>query len=270
MQATLDKAVKFSQPSGDAPATKAANVEKVVCDTTGVDGAAPVSVVDSLHEHGQLVRYQRIESRELSVVKSEGRLDAPGPGEVRILQMGPKNNPNPAPPGPGPKLPAPPGPPPQELKLTYVRYSGNLRAFNERRLANFSNNVEVLHLPADSPRLQDNFNHLIDHLPPGALYLKSEYLEVLTQQQPGGKSNHVMRAKGRAHVEFDEYIGDADVIKYDEAKQHVIFEGSRDLPAVVNRRLRVGGKPQSLRGEKFTYDRVTGRFDGAGVTWIEN
>lgn len=270
MQATLDKAMKFSQDPNNSGGARSANIERVVCDTEPADGSAPASVVDSLREHGRLVRYQRIEARELSVYKSDGRLDAAGPGEVRILQMGPKETISAAPQN-GPRLPKPPGPPEEELKLTFVRYNKKLIANNQPRIARFWENVEVLHLPADNPRLQDNFNRLIDKLPAGALYLKCDQLDILTQPQAGSaKTTHIMVANGKAVVQFDEYYGSANVIKYNEAQQQIIFEGLPGQPAVVNVMKGVGAKPRTLRGEKFIYNRLTGRFDGNGVTWIEN
>ena len=94
MQVTLDQNVRLGpQARSSSNPQKNANVDKVVCVTTGLDGAQPVSVEDSVREKGQLVRYQRIESRELALFKKTGQLEAAGPGEVRILQPGPKNAP---------------------------------------------------------------------------------------------------------------------------------------------------------------------------------
>jgi hypothetical protein len=274
MQVTLDRTVQFNQhAAGGNKGGKTANVERVVCETTGRDGAAPVSVVDSLRDDkGRIVRYQRLESRELAVFKAEGRLEAPGPGEVRILQLGPKNEtPAPTPPATGPKLPAPKtaGPPPpaeEEMKLTYVRFDNRLTVFNESRVAKFRKNVEVLHLPADDPALQTNFNALVNKLPPRALYLKCEQLTVFTQDRDA-KKGHVLKAEERATVQFDNFYGQADVISFDEDKQQVIFEG-RGRPASLSQLQARGQKPKTFKGYKFTYNRATGQFDGNDVISI--
>src|SRR5262249_7264318 len=96
MEVTLDQEVKLDQATAEKkPGAKAASVAKVVCETDGRDGAQPVSVVDSIYEinggERKMVRYQRIESRRLDLYKLEGKMEAPGPGEVRILQLGPKD-----------------------------------------------------------------------------------------------------------------------------------------------------------------------------------
>lgn len=274
MQVTLDRTVQFNQPNaGGAKGAKTANVERVVCETTGQDGAAPVSVVDSLRDDkGRIIRYQRLESRELAVFKTEGRLEAPGPGEVRILQLGPKNvTPSPPQAPTGPRLPAPksagPAPPPEEeMKLTYVRFDNRLTVFNETRVAKFRKNVEVLHLPADDPALQLNFNALVNKLPARALYLKCEQLTVFTQDRDA-KKGHVLKAEERATVQFDNFYGQADVISFDEEKQQVIFEG-RGRPASLSQLQARGQKPKTFKGYKFTYNRATGQFDGNDVISI--
>lgn len=266
MQVTLDRPVKFTQQPGGASGAKAAGVDKVVCVTTGEDGAAPVSVVDSLREGGIITRYQRIESRELSVFKGEGRLEAPGPGEVRILQKGPKNIQGPLAPGPAP-TPAPAADAGEELKLTYVRYNHKLFVYNEKRLAIFWGNAEVLHLPADDPALHLNINDLINKLPPKALYLKCEKLEVFSEDK-GPKKSHVLKAVGKATVQFDNFYGLADSITYNEEKQQVIFEGGPGRPAILSQSQGQGRAPRKLSGDKVIYNRATGRFDGTNVNSI--
>lgn len=263
MQVTLDQEVKFSQQPG-REGGKSANVKKVVCNTTGEDGAPPVSVVDSLRENGAVTRYQRIEARELTVLKSEGQLEAPGPGEVRILQKGPKNIQGPAPGAPPAPAPADQG---EELKLTYVRYDHKLFVYNDKRLAIFWGNAEVLHLPADDPALHLNINDLINKLPPRALYLKCEKLEVFSEDK-GPKKSHVLKAVGKATVQFDNFYGLADSIVYDEEKQQVTFVGSPGRPAVLNITQGQGQPPKKMSGDKVIYNRATGRFDGTNVNSI--
>ncbi|MFL5329433.1 MAG: LptA/OstA family protein [Gemmataceae bacterium] len=269
MQVTLDQRVRLGQqdPQANQNPSRAANVDKVICVTTGEDGAQPVSVEDSIREKDQLVRYQRIESRELAVFKKTGQLEAAGPGEVRILQPGPKNGGLSPLPDRGPALKTPPPPAEEEMKLTYVRYGSKLAVENEKRTAKFWRGVEVLHLPADDPGLRLNLNRLIDHLPKGALYMKCDVLEVYTEEA-NGKKTHIMIAKEKAKVQFDDVNGDADIIKYNEASQQVIFEGTRSRPAVLTKQVARGQKPQIFKADKITYNRSTGQFDGTNVISI--
>jgi hypothetical protein len=274
MQVTLDRPVRLNQqqPGNAQGAAKAANVEKVVCETTGRDGDPPVSVVDSLRENGAITRYQRIESKELAVFKSEGRMEAPGPGEVRILQKGPKDTatgpPSIAKPVSKTKTPPPPpAPAEEELKLTFVRYGQKLTVLNDKHVAHFYKNVEVLHIPADNPALHEKFDVLVAKLPPRAMYLKCEDLEVYSQDKGPQKSN-VMIAKTRAEVEVDNYYGQADIIKYDEGKQTITFVGTPDRPAKITERAVKGGPAKGTSGQKFTYFRLTGQFIGENVNSI--
>jgi hypothetical protein len=277
MQVTLDRPVRLNQQQpGAGPAAKAANVEKVVCETTGKDGASPVSVVDSLRENGAITRYQRIESQELAVFKSEGRLEAPGPGEVRIMQKGPKDMQAPPPrpvaqPVSKSKTSAPPLPPAapaqEEQKLTWVRYGQKLTVYNDKHIANFRKNVEVLHIPFDNPVLHQKFDDVVAKLPPRALYLKCDELEVYSQES-GPQKYHVLKAMIRAEVQVDNYYGQADVITYDESKQQIIFEGTPGRPAKINEVPAKGHQAKGSSGQKFIYNRITGQFTGINVNSI--
>lgn len=274
MQVTLDRPVRLSQQSAaNGPAaSKSVNIEKVVCETAGKDGDPPVSVVDSLRENGAITRYQRIESKELAVFKNEGRMEAPGPGEVRVMQKGPKNTEL-----EGPKValpvskaktpPGPPAPPQEEQKLTWVRYGQKLTVFNDKHLAQFRRSVEVLHIPADNPVLHEKFDNVVAKLPPRALYLKCEELDVFSQDK-GPQKYHVLKAKSRAEVQVDNYYGQAEIITYDESKQQIIFEGTPGQPARITERTGRGQQGKGSTGQKFIYNRITGQFTGTNVNSI--
>ena len=71
-------------------------------------------------------------------------------------------------------------------------------------------------------------------------------------------------------MQFDNFYGQADVIVYNEEKQQVIFEGSQGQPAVLSQLQAPGQKPKIFRGYKFTYNRLTGKFDGNDVISISD
>ncbi len=274
MQVTLDRPVRLNQqqPGAATSNTKTANVEKVVCETTGKEGDPPVSVVDSLRENGAITRYQRIESHELAVFKSEQRMEAPGPGEVRIIQKGPKSDqalPGPiAQPVSKSKAPPPPSAPAaEEYKLTWVRYNQRLTVFNDKHLAQFRKNVEVLHIPEDDPALHQDFNVVVAKLPPRALYLKSEELDVFSQDK-GPQKSHVLQARIRAEVQVENIYGQADIITYDESKQQIIFQGAPDRPAKITQIQGRGQANKGTSGQKFIYNRLTGQLTGENVNSI--
>lgn len=250
MQVFLDRVVSLKEGErGTAPA----KVEKVVCDKS-------VRVEDTLREKGQLVRYQRIESHELSFDNEDGLVNAPGPGVVRILQLGAKGDGLPT---SATTTPAPRGE--EEFKLTRVTYFGRMFANNVKRTVIFHDNVQVVHLPSENPDVVID----IDRLPPGALYLRSDQLKVYSRRHEDGKTRQEMEAHGKAVVRSQEFWGNADVIKYDETKDLVVFEGSEGSLATLYRVRGRGVQPEEIKGVKILYSRRSNDFKIEGARKID-
>src|SRR5262249_11717900 len=144
LQAFFDKPISLKE--GDKQG-QSARVEKLVCDSRSATTAAAdptgqgprverllgdkdVRAEDSGRENGKLRSYKRVESRELDLDNEEGIVDAPGPGIVRIIQMGNKEEFG------SPKVDKPKAQPArapakgqaeeQELKLTRVCFNGRM------------------------------------------------------------------------------------------------------------------------------------------------
>src|SRR5262249_15053419 len=112
MQVFLDRYVSLKEGDKSGPPAK---VENLVCDRS-------VRIEDTEWQDGKLLRYQRIDSQELSFNNEEGVMIAPGPGVLRILQWGAKGEAGMGPtPTPTPK-PVNSSPGEEELKLTRVKY----------------------------------------------------------------------------------------------------------------------------------------------------
>jgi hypothetical protein len=244
MQVVLDRFVSLKQ---EDKATAPAKVENLVCDGT-------VRVEDADWQDRRLVRYQGIESVELLFKNEEGVLVAAGPGLFRVLQPGPKE---PLGPAPNPAK----GPVPEEMKLTRVNFFGRMFANNTSRTAVFYDNVEVVHVPSDNPNLQVD----VDKLPPGAMYLRCDQLKVYNRQEVNSKGNQQMEARGHAQVQAREFFGRADVIKFDESKELVVFESNEtNLASLV--RQKSPGQREELKGKKIYYWRKTNDFKIEGGT----
>src|SRR5262249_443573 len=157
---------------------------------------------------------------EVAVYKDEGRMDAANHGSnrgnVRIVQLGPKQQTF-GPPRPGAnQTPAAPANQPveQEYKATLVRYSGKMVANNQRRVAGVSDGVEVIYSPVETPDQQIPFDDTVNKLPPGVLYLRSDRMRVYSAKDANGQTRQEMIATGRATVTLgDQFFGSADVIK---------------------------------------------------------
>jgi hypothetical protein len=191
-----------------------------------------------------------------------------GPGVVRILQLGPKGDPAgalPAPPGSAAARPRPAAQPAEEeYKLTWVRYDGSMRVYNQTRTVKFFQNIDVLHmpLPTENPGLDFNMDKLINKLPAGALHLHSDRLTVYSPKDSQGRTHQEMSAEGKAITQWqDEFYGTADVITFNEEKQQVALQGSQGNPALVEL-LRPGanGAPSHFRALKLIYNRLTDQW----------
>lgn len=251
MRVTLDRLVSLREgEKGKQPA----QVQTLLCDKS-------VQVEDVKQVDGRLAAYKRIDCRELVMDKDkeDSIVNAPGPGEVRILQPGNKDDGlngagAPAPPSPSGK------PPEQEMKLTWVRYGGRMYANNQTRTAKFFDNVEVVHVPSEDPALAIN----VDRLPPRALYLSCQRLEVYTTRNLNGATTQEMRALQKVFVQSQEFWGRAHEVKFDEAKDQIIFEGGDGGLASLYRIKIQGGKPEEITGKKIFYWRKTGKFQVEG------
>jgi lipopolysaccharide export system protein LptA len=262
MRAILDHYVSLKEGNkGSQPA----KVENLVCDQN-------VLIEDTTYQDGKRVRYQRNDSREFVYQNDEGIMQASGPGVFRTLQLGNKNE---GPTGPtttpttAAKPPPPAGskptgkPPEQEMQLTRVYYLGRMYANNTKRVAVFYDGVEVIHVPTDDPNLVVD----IDKLPQGGMYLRCDQLRVYTQKvdpAPDGKVNQMMEARGKARVQSREFSGVADVIKYDESKELVIFEAADGNLATLYRVKSRGAAPEEIKGKKIYYWRDKGDFKVEG------
>lgn len=271
MQVFLNRPVSLQQPQPGKPKgpdSSAANVDKVICDNQGQTLPQPVTITENIRgPDGKLLRYQRIETDTVAMHKEEGLMEA-GPGSVRILQPGSKGDNPLAPQKNGVKTVATTKAPDEEYKLTWIQYGRALRVDNPKRTATFHKNVEVLHLPKDDPCLQSEFNALVDKLPPGAVYLRCERLDVYGSKDANGRTQQQFMARDRAEVQAAEFSGRASVIKYDEAKQLVIFEGTEGSMAELYRTVVKGEPPQEIKAEKIIYNRQTGAFKTEGTRKI--
>lgn len=268
MQVFLNKPVTLNPQPGQSRSadTSAANIDKVICDNQGQELRQPVTITESTRAaDGKLTRYQRIETNTIAVYKEEGLMDA-GPGSVRILQPGPAGNAllN----AKAEAKPVDPANRPEEFKLTWVRYEQRLQVDNTRRTAKFYKNVEVLHLPMDDPALQREFDDLANHPPPGAVFLRCERLDVYSSKDVQGRSQQEFTAKERAEVQAAEFSGRAGIIKFDEVKQLVIFEGTNGALAELYMYKQKGAEPRTIKAEKITYNRQTGALETHGTRVI--
>jgi hypothetical protein len=270
MQVDLNRPVSLRQQAGAArtgtPGQEPAKVDKVICDA-GPDRPQGVIITDTVRENGRLVSSKQIEADEVAIHNEEGWMDAAnhgtGRGKVRIVQLGPKGEPGVGPPqtSPSKRPPAagkqPPQPAEQEFKATLIRYNGTMKANNQTRTARFTDGVEMLHMPVDTPEQPIPFDATVNKLPVGTLYLRSMQMTVYSVKDANGQTRQEMIATGRANVTWGmQFYGAADEIKFDEAKQQLTLVSSGGGLARA-RKFSDGGGSREVIGKKIIYNRST-------------
>jgi lipopolysaccharide export system protein LptA len=253
MQVSLDHFVSLKESDKSKPPAK---VENLVCDKS----VRVEQIERTPSPEKKLVRYQRIDSLQMSFNNTDGIMVAPGPGVLRILQLSPKDEAGAA--QNNPPKPQADKAVEEELKLTRVNYLGRMFANNNTRTAVFYDNVELVHVPTDDPNLVID----IDKLPEGALYLRCDQLKVYSRQAENSKGSQQMEARGHGLVQSREFWGRADIIKYDESKELVVFEASEGNLATLVRQKGKGTQQEEVKGKKIYYWRKTNDFKIEGGT----
>ncbi len=302
MQVTLDRPLYLNHASkpketGTTPKSKeeddSPKVEKVLCDSAPSDPALAKTkvrndvLVEELERLGhQVVKYQNSISKTAmmenivnkamvmgpdgkpkEVETSQNLMTTGGPGEVRIFDKGSSDPAGPKPVN-GNKAK---GKNEEETKLTWIKFDKGMRAVNNMpQRAVFRNSVELVHMPAKRHDVEIN----ITNLPEGALYLRCEdHLEMTTQSRKMmnklGEEVEVkwqeMLAVGNCRVRSDDFDGWSTTVTYSEEKSLLVFTGSPQNLAVMNRGEGKGRERKALRGEIIKYNIKTKDFsvDGA-------
>ncbi len=254
MWAVLDQTVSFREGE---KAGKNAKIDRIICDKN-------VFIDDSkVDEKRNLVQRNILQGREL-INNEDGRTNIVGPGQVRLLAKGSMDN-GLAPP-PGAKAP----PAKTEWKLTHVKFRDHMHANNKPgvKTAKFygqHGGIEVFHFPSNDIKATMD----PDHPPKDGLFLRCEMLEVEARQALG-RTSHIMIARQNVFFRTDQYQGNADIVKYDEANDIVIFEALNGKLVQMYQITARGIEASAVRSSKVLYNRRTGTMETEGVKSISN
>lgn len=285
LDVTFDRPIYFNQfrrdpPKNDLPgkpvaAAPAANpkLRSALCTPMPDDEAAATrtpngSTVQFTEETftpaGKTTKAQRVTARQIDL-KTDDReqvMFATGPGEVRILQLGSKDDAG---------APKPPGTPPptkadeQEMKLTVVWFDSRLVGSDKAKLfqeATFDDGARVVQIPTDNL----NFQAKEHDLPPRSVALKcSDSMKVSSRRtSPTAAPVQNMTAVGNAEFRTDEYSGTASRITHDG--NGVVFYGTKTAPAKLYKRDATGAEAgDRWSGEQIILNR-DGTITGTGTT----
>jgi hypothetical protein len=130
----------------------------------------------------------------------------------------------------------------------------------DSRTVTFWGDIHAVHVPTDKHDLEID----LDKLPPGCLYLHCNKLKVLSQRQANGRTTQEMVGEGKVEVKANEFRALAEVVKFDEVQDRIIFEGGDGGLAKLYRLTARGDKPAEFTGKKITYWRKTGELSTDG------
>jgi hypothetical protein len=274
MQVRFDKPIDFSRrtPAPPGQPKDDPKIETVRCYPAAEDQKDEpkesywVTFEDVVKdETGKPVKHQRLTARELSLtaraiepgtLEPHQRVVADGPGNLRILQSGLKDEAAPPTATSAAKEP--------EVKLTIVRFAGRMTARDfgpAYQDATFGDTIELLHAPAD--RIDAKLDQF--KLPPNSLWLNcAEKLVVSSRRKPNEPALQRMDAYGNAYIRSDQYDGWGETVS-SEGPTVTLRGGETTLARITNR---FTGDRSSAR--LLVYNRVTNKFestDSAGGTF---
>jgi hypothetical protein len=243
LSVTFDRFVSLKEGQKGGQGAK---VDQLLCNLR-------VFAVDEKKEDGEFVHGSIIEGTQLESFNPEGKTNVSGPGVVRHLAFGNGNL--------NQKL-KPPGPATSQkddvLKLTRIEYASRMHSVNQPtgKTARFYGQVNVYHFPAESYDATMDPNRP----PKDGFFMQCELLSVQTRPF-GNRSHQLMVAEHRVYFRTEEFVGYCDVLKYDEAKEHIVFEAKEgNLVRLFKRAETQGGKPSETSGKVILYNRRTGEF----------
>ncbi|MFO0803912.1 MAG: hypothetical protein U0791_12430 [Gemmataceae bacterium] len=271
MQVRTDKPVDFSRRA--KPGTKNdAKIESVRCYPAPEDlrdepkDAYWVTYEDAaFDETGKAVKRQRMVARELELTAKafepgnrdpHQRVVAAGPGTIRILQAGVKDEAAPQPKAPDPA--AKEKEKEQEMKLTIVHFAGRMIARDFGSIyqdATFQDSTDLMHVPADHIDAAPDRNKL----PAGSMRLQcAERLVVSSHKKPGQPTVQRLDGYGNAYIRSDQYDGWGESVSSDGPL--VTLRGGMSTLALITNRY----DNTRTSGQVLVYNRVTGAFNNAG------
>jgi len=264
MQVFLDRMISLREGEKNGGSAK---VQKLVC------GERKVWLEDTKQEGSRIVSARRLDASFLSVdndTDDSSQGEATGPGSVRIFQLGAKGDPlnNPSPSSSRPRNSKPStrvgdkkdDKSEMERKLTQIYFGGRMSTNNRRNIVTFYDNVAAVHFATEDP----DYRLSPGRLPPGGVAITCGKLELYSHKHSDDSTTKEMRAYHNVVVEGEGFSGRGDIVKYDESKEQIIFEGLNS-PAVLYRRKASGVEPDKVVGSKIIYWRLSQTYSGDNV-----
>jgi len=108
-----------------------------------------------------------------------------------------------------------------------------------------------------------------DNPPKDGLYMRCEMLQVKAEKL-ADRTIHTMIGRRNVYFRTEQFLGYADVVKYDETNDKVIFEGLNGNPVRLYKLTNDRTQIPAFTGTRVLYNRKTGTLDTEGVKSITN
>lgn len=259
LTAYLDKFVSFREGQNQ---NQNAKIDRILCDKNVYIEETKVD------ERGQRAQQSRLLGSHMSMDNLEGGTNLSGPGEAWVLAKGS---------GGIDIVPIPSGGTPapvdkMEWKLTHIKFGlrmyANVKANTKNaKFFGYNAGVEVFHFPTTDINARMDPNRMGKD----QLWLRCGELHV-EGRQTGDRTTQYMLARHNCEFRTEKYLGYADLIKFDEGNETVIFE-STNGNRVQLFEFQPGNqqpRPMSINSTKVLYNRRTGSIESAGVKSITN
>lgn len=213
----------------------------------------------------RLISRDRMQSRDLTLNRRTGDFTAIGPGWITSTRVD------------GQDIHAPNGTTDagrtdqrksnanSSAPLVYLRidYQNEIRGNIELREGKFMHFVRTVYGPVQSwdQTLDPNRR---DGLGPKGIVMTCNTLRIA--EMPAGKERAIeMSALGSTIVEGNRFRATAERMTYVEAKEQLVFEGSKHNLANLQQRARVGAEPDEFQARKIIYGIESGMVDVSGA-----
>jgi hypothetical protein len=266
---------QFRKPNEARPANDNPKISQAYCQPEADEDSASPNRVDQkvffeeqqIRRDNSVVKKQRVRAGSLDFRSADvggGTLLGSGPGEVRTMQMGTKEN-KPGVPNASTTNNSSQDNSSQEMKLTVVNFKTGMKMEdngNKYQTATFEGDVRAHSIPTTE---FERTVELHSQLPERSITITAEDKLALSTYKPAsGKVEQKMIADGNAQFKSDEYRGRASKIRFDG--NLMTLEGSNNRLAVVEQVGNSNTGRSATPARKLVYDVVEKRIqiiDGA-------
>jgi len=227
------------------------------------------------YENGKQVSLDRMQVEQMELDQQSGDVDAAGPGWLSSVRLSTSGQAAGVLPGSAP-LPGSTGPPTSSghdgrptLQCLHVDFRRRLQGNLRERALSFVGDVQTAYAPVPSWKSSLNARD-VESLGPQGMHLRSDRLNANEIRDPrSGRKSMEFEALGNTVAEGNQYTARAHSIRYAQAKELLVLEGSGRSDARLWRQTRPGATASHAAASRILYWRGTDRVEVEGVRYLD-